>query len=341
MEISPYTRKLYDDSIVVDMTAPGSPLGPITPDDQSTNEWIGSYEGAGCTFASCTVAADHVTNTIEACIIEIAKARKWFLSQPDRFVMVEKASDITKAKECGKLAVSLNFQGSLPYQQDLKLVELYKRLGVHHVLLTYNNKNMVGDGCHERTDSGLSTFGLSMIAEMNRVGVLVDVTHAGYRTAMEAVEASSAPVIMSHSSPSAIFEHERNVPDDQIKAVAQTGGVIGMQGVGIFQSADGMDVSPERLFAFLDYSVQLVGPEHVGFGLDYVMHIENVIKAIVEKSGNSYKKGAGYQNAVQRFSPPAIMPEITEIMLQHKYPEDAVRMILGGNWLRVISEVCG
>src|SRR5262249_44209843 len=154
----------------------------------------------------------------------------------------------------------------------------------------------VGDGCHERTDCGLSRFGLELIAEMNRVGVLVDVTHAGHRTALEAIEASRAPVIMSHSSPRAVFDHPRNVPDDQIVAMANKGGVMGMQGLGMFLSKEGTDISPERVFAFLDYAVQLVGPRHVGFGLDYIQHVENAAR-LVANSGTAYVQGAGYHKA--------------------------------------------
>ena len=247
------------------------------------------------------------------------EVRRWFLSHPDRFLLVDKAEDIARAKQAGKLGVCLNFQGSLQYQRNLHLVEVYKRLGVHHALLTYNNKNLVGDGCHERTDAGLSSFGLALIAEMNRVGVLVDVTHAGHATALEAIEASSAPVIMSHSLLHHL-DHERNVPDDQMIAAAKKGGVIGMNGLGIFMSADGMDISAERLFAFLDYSVQLVGARHVGFGLDYIMYPAHAQKGVVATTGTSYKKDAGYHNAVHLFAAPSIIAELVEMMLRHQSP---------------------
>ncbi len=338
--ISSNTARLMKQAVVIDMTAPGAPLGVITPDEQSTEEWYAAYEKAGCTFISCTVAADHVAFSIESCITEIAKARRWLRARSDRFVLIDRAEDIQRAKQAGKLGVCLNFQGTLPYLRNLELVEVYKRLGVHHALMTYNQKNLVGDGCHERTDSGLSLFGLELIAEMNRVGVIVDVTHVGHRTAMETIEASKAPVIMSHSSPRAIFDHPRNVPDDQIVAMAKKGGVMGMQGVGFFLSAGGSDVSPERVFAFLDYAVQLVGAKHVGFGLDYIMHPQNAQK-LVAKTGSSYVQGAGYHNPVHHFVPPAAIAGVADLMLRKNYAESDVLDILGGNWLRVFREVCG
>ncbi|KQX22651.1 MULTISPECIES: membrane dipeptidase [unclassified Sphingomonas] len=332
---------LYRDAIVVDMTAPGSPLAVMTPDEQSTDEWYAAYEQAGCTFISCTVAADHVAYTPEAALTEIAKARHWLLARPDRFLLVETADDIFRAKREGKVGIVLNFQGTLQYQRDLRLVEAFKRLGVHHSLLTYNQKNLVGDGCHERTDAGLSSYGIALIQEMNRVGVLVDITHAGYRTAMEAIEVSSAPVIMSHCSPRAIFDHQRNVPDDQIVAMAKTGGVIGIHGVGIFMSADGSDISPQRLFEFLDHTVQLVGPDHVGFGLDYIMHTANARKAVVGKTGESYKRDSGYHNDEYFFAPPSIMRDVADVMLSNGYSEGDVFNILGGNWVNIFRTICG
>ncbi len=340
MEISAKTKAMFQDSVVVDMTAPGSPLALLTPTEQTTEKWISDYEKAGITWVSFTVAADHFAQTVETCIDSIAKARHWFLSRPERFVFVEKAEDVRSAKALGKMAVNLHFQGTLPFQRDARLVEVYKKLGVHHALMSYNNKNLVGDGCHERTDSGLSQFGLELIAEMNRVGMIVDVSHTGYRTSMEAIEASSAPVIMSHSSPREVYDHERNVPDDQIVALAKTGGVMGIHGVGIFMSDDGLDVSARRVTDFIQHAVDLVGPAHIGFGLDYIENVP-LLQASVPQAGSKYKEGGGYFNEVIRFSPPEVVLEIAELLLQQNYSETDVRGILGDNWLRLFEKVVG
>jgi membrane dipeptidase len=340
MSVSETTQKLFDESLIVDMTAPGSPLAQLTPNHAMTDEWVGSYEAAGCTWVSFTVASDHFAQSVESCITAIALARNWFLARPERFIFVERADDIARAKDEGKMAVSLHFQGTVPFQRDVRLVEVYKRLGIVHALMAYNNKNIVGDGCHERTDAGLSVFGLELIAEMNRVGMLVDVTHTGHRTAMEAIEASTSPVIMSHSSPSAVFDHPRNVPDDQIVAMAKTGGVMGVHGVGIFLTSDGMDISAGRIVDFIQHSVDLVGPQHVGLGLDYVMHTEP-LKAAVAESKGVYSKDGGYYNEEILFASAAVVPEIAEILLQKNYSEADVKGILGKNWMRVFREVWG
>ena len=334
-------KELLVDSIVVDMTAPGSPMQPpVTPTVADTDRWIEHYESAGVTWASFTVAADF-TGGVEPTVRNINLARRFFLSQPNRFVFIERADDVLRAKREEKLAVSLHFQGTMPVGADLGLVEIYKRLGVVHMLMAYNNKNLVGDGCHERTDAGLSNFGISLVREMNRVGVLVDVTHTGHRTAMDTIEVSTAPVIMSHSNPNALYAHLRNVPDDQIRAVAKTGGVIGIHGVGIFLSPSGTDVSPEILARNIDYTVQLVGPAHVGLGLDFVENFP-VLLALVKATGETiWSKAGGYHNPDGKFASPRVIEGVAEVLLRQGYAEADVRGILGENWLRVVRQVWG
>lgn len=338
MSVSAETRALYEGAIVADFTAPGAPNSRLIKSDDATNAWISGYEQAGCSWVSFTVAADHYTLGIEPCITAIAKARHWFQARPDRFILVDRPDDVVRAKKENKLAASLHFQGTLPFQRDIRLVELYRRLGVIHALMAYNSKNFVGDGCHERTDAGLSNFGVELIGEMNRVGMMVDVSHTGHRTAMETIEVSAAPVIMSHSSPKAVFDHPRNVPDDQIIAMAKTGGVMGVHGVGIFMSEDGLDISARRVCDFIQYSADLVGPEHVGLGLDEIWRgAIPLLQEGIREAGAVYSTDGGYRNDDILFAPPSVIPEIAEILLKANYPEDDVRGILGENWLRVFQ----
>ena len=330
----------YEESIVIDMTAPGVPHDFMSPTDEMTDAWVSEYERAGCTLASFSLGADHHAETIEACITAISKARHWFLTRPERFILIDSTADISRAKREGKMGVTFNFQGTMQFQRNTKLIEVYRRLGVTHALMAYNTKNLVGDGCHERTDSGLSNYGLEVIAEMNRVGMLVDVTHTGYRTSMETIEASTAPVIMSHSSPQGIFPHPRNVKDDQIQALANTGGVMGIHGVGLFMSERGEDISPEYIASFVKYGVDLVGPQHVGFGLDYVKNTAP-LKALVSGNRSKYKKEDGYDFDEIYFAGPSVLSEVAEELLKANYKEDDVKAILGGNFFRVFKEVCG
>ena len=138
----------------------------------------------------------------------------------DELLLVTKAEDMERAKREGKLGIIFHFQGSSPVEKDLGLVEIFYRLGVRVMQLTYNVKDFVGDGCEETGNGGLSDFGKKLIREMNRVGMVVDLSHTGHRTTMEAMEVSQSPCVFSHSGCSAVFRSNRNIHDDQIKAVA-------------------------------------------------------------------------------------------------------------------------
>ncbi len=173
-----------------------------------------------------------------------------------------------RAKREGKLAVSFDLEGMDALNGDIGMVDVYYRLGVRQMLFAYNRNNKAGGGCHDE-DIGLTPFGRDVIREMNRVGMLVDCSHCGHRTTMEAMEVSTAPVIFSHSNARRLCDHERNIRDDQIKGCAATGGVIAVTGVGRFLGPRGPVV--EHVVEHIDYMVELVGPQHVGLGMDSVL----------------------------------------------------------------------
>jgi membrane dipeptidase len=331
------TAALMESSIVCDLLVPDVPTPLMLGAGRMFDEHIQRYERSGVTFASFTIGIDYVMS-IETQVRAIAAARRWFLARPERFVFVQKADDIVRAKRERKLAVNFNFQGTNPLLGDLNLVEVYYRLGVGHMLMSYNEKNLVGDGCHERTDSGLSRFGLRLVEEMNRVGMIVDVSHTGHRTTMDVFEAAKAPVIFSHSNPRALNNHERNIRDDQIVACAKTGGVIGVSGVGLFLSQPGNDISADMLARHIVYIADLVGAKHVGLGLDHIedlAHLQGVIKA---NAGTFPEKG-GYVRPELLFASPEIIPEIAEQLLRRNYSEADVKGVLGENFLRVFQAV--
>ena len=325
------------DAIIVDMTIPVCPGSGLTPTAEDFEEQVNQYIQGGVTCGSFTVAAD-VETSVLATIKSIARSRNFFLRDPDRFVLVDGVDDIICARQEGKLAVSFNFQGTNPLTGDLDMLEVYRRLGVGHILLAYNHRNMVGDGCHEKTDGGLSRFGVRVVEKMNEVGIVVDGSHAGYRTSMEMLEVTSAPAIFSHSSPRALCDHERCITDDQIRACARTGGVVGLTGVGLFISNEGTDVSPERIVEGIDHVAQLVGPEHAGLGLDYVKDPSKA-ERMLRAGRRHYGDPSSYPGDNLRFASPTAIPEIAERLFGRGYDEKAVRGVLGENWLRVYREV--
>jgi membrane dipeptidase len=273
-----------------------------------------------------------------------------YVREHDELLLVRTAADVTRAKAEGKLGILPHFQGTEPIEDSLDLVDAYKQLGVGIIQLSYNVKNRVGDGCEERTDAGLSRFGLKLIERMNRARVIVDCSHTGYRTTMDAIEASSAPVVFSHANPRAVHPSPRNILDDQIKAVAKTGGLVGAVGYPAFVSSAPRP-SLEEFIAHIDYMVQLVGIDHVGLGIDYFVEMDPITPLAQAQASYEARLAAGIWSA-QSYPPPpyiypagietpASLPNLTAGLLRRGYAAADVHKILGGNWVRVYRAVWG
>jgi len=320
---------LHRQALVLDMTMPmlqGSDLGRF---------WaaLDRMRVSGYSYVSLTIAADH-TGTWET-FRNIAYLRTLLARRPwIRFV--HKAEDIRRAKAEGRLAVGLNFQGTVPIGRRLGLIRVFYRLGIRHMLMAYNTRNLVGSGCHDAVDEGLTPYGRAVIGEMNRLGMLVDVSHTGYRTSMEAIEASAAPVVVSHGNVQAVHQHPRCYRDDQIRAIAATGGVFGVTGFGLFLGSDGASV--DQFVRHVDHVVQLVGPEHVGYGSDYVYDMP-AFQAYAAAEAEKFPEDSGYHGASLTQLEIEQAPAITEALLRLGYSEDAVKGFLGGNWMRVLEQV--
>jgi Membrane dipeptidase (Peptidase family M19) len=184
------------------------------------------------------------------------------------------------------------------------LVEIFYRLGVRWMLIAYNKNNKLGGGCMD-DDTGLTAYGRHIIDEMERVGMVLCCTHVGHRTALEAMEYARNPVIFSHSNPSSVYPHVRNISDELLIACARSGGVVSINGVGLFLGAAVAGVGDNRtetLLRHIDYVVQLIGPEHVGWGLDYVFDVSE-LEEYVRKNPDKFPAGLGQSGSYRQVEP--------------------------------------
>lgn len=323
MSISEQARNIHNQSLIWDTHAcfrlhPNADLSELK-----------RYRESGVTFVSLNIGMD--LNSFENTMQVLARYRGYIASHPDQYLLALTVDDIRKAKEAGKLAIAFDLEGSDPLLGNLNLVSLYYDLGVRQMLLAYNKDNRASGGCMEGT-IGLTDFGRDVIREMNRVGMVVDLSHMGYRATMEAFGVSTAPVIFSHSNPNGLREHARNISDEQIIACARTGGVVGINGIGDFLGG----TSSELIVENIEYVMDLVGPEHVGIGLDYVIDKQELIEYI-ETYPDIFPpdKITDFLSIVE----PEQFPEFTELLCQKGYSEQIIRGILGENFLRVAGQV--
>ena len=290
------------------------------------------YRDAGVDVVSINIGYGEIG--LEACIRVLAHMRDWIGARPDEYLMVESVKDIKLAHTTGKLAVTFDLEGAAPLQRQINLIPMLYDLGVRWMLLAYNRRNWAGGGCHE-PDKGLTAEGKELIDKMNEAGMVVCLSHTGYRTAKEAMQYSRQPVIFSHSNALALKKHDRNIPDELITACAQKGGVVGINGVNIFLGSDNANV--ERITDHIDYSVQLAGIDHIGIGLDYVFDVTEISTATREMT-KTFPKNAGYDVPVEVVVPEDL-PRLTESLLKRTYSEDDIRKILGENLLRIAGQV--
>jgi membrane dipeptidase len=323
MLISESAQQIHQRALVWDTHA----CFPLQPNADLAE--LKRYKDSGVNFVSLNIGMD--MDSFENVIQVAARYRKYIASHPDEYVLALTVNHIRQAKDSGRLAIAFDLEGSDPLLGNLNMISFYYDLGVRQMLLAYNRDNRASGGCMEGT-IGLTDFGRDVISEMNRVGMVVDVSHMGYRATMHAFETSTKPVIFSHSNPKGLREHARNISDEQILACAKTGGVVGINGIGDFLGG----TTSELIVENIEYGMNLVGPEHVGLGLDYVIDKQELI-AYIEGHPDVFPPGKF--NDYLAMVEPEQFPEFTELLCQKGYSEEIIRGILGGNFLRVAEQV--
>ncbi|WP_289138655.1 dipeptidase [uncultured Brevibacillus sp.] len=255
---------------------------------------------------------------------------------PDKIMVCKSVEDIETAKKTGKVGFVLSLEGADPLYNDLSLLRIFYELGVRFMGLVWSRRNFVGDGSHfspvrEGKKGGITEFGVHLIEAAEAMGMIIDVSHLNDEGFWDVMEIAKKPIIASHSNCRSIASSMRNLTDEQIKAIASTNGVIGINGVNIFV-ADSDDKSDlENLLNHVDHIAALVGVEHIGIGLDMIepfMKYDSPI-ALMETSRKDFDVVKGH---IQ-------VPEIVKALAKRGYTDEAIELIMGKNFIRVYKEV--
>ena len=305
---------------------------PLRPHDQAFLPQLTRWKHVGVDVVFLNVGFGDLG--LEQHIRTIANFRRWLQMHSDEYVIINTVDDIARARATGRLAIAFDIEGANAIADQTSMIQLYYDLGVRWMLIAYNRNNRVGGGCQD-DDTGLTAFGREVIDEMARVGMIVCCSHTGFKTTMDVMEYSAKPVILSHSNPRALHPHPRNVTDSAMRACAATGGVVGLNGIGIFLGDN--DNSTDTFVRHIDYVVELLGPAHVALGIDYAVDQQEVEDNIA-KMRATFPAGLGYEHSV-RIIPPEQLPEIVERLLQLGYTDENLRGLLGANLLRVATAV--
>jgi len=250
-----------------------------------------------------------------------------------RLPSVAQAESVDDLRSGGGLQVLFGVQDTTPLEDDPGLLDVFERLGVRIVQLSYNTRNRAANGCTERVDGGLSKFGLEVVDAVEDHDLLLDLSHVGTASAREALDVASQPTVFSHSNPSAVRKHPRNVSDDLIEEAAATGGLVGVNAFPDFVAED--DPTVEDLVDHVEYLCDLVGSEHVALGLDFIDNrAENEPEKMAHLAANPDYPDPPYDYP-EGIDSAAEMPNLTVALVERGFEEDAIRGILGENLLRM------
>lgn len=301
-----------------------------------TERWlpgIARYRAAGATAVTINIGDSQVP--LETLIRTAASIRHFVQRHPDDYLLGLTTADIRTAHRTGRLAVCLDVEGVHSLAGQVSLVQFLYQIGVRWMLLVYNRRNLAGSGCHDPEDEGLTAHGRAILGEMDRVGMIKCCSHTGYRTAREVLDATDRPVIFSHSNPRRLHDHPRNIPDDLIRACAATGGVIGINGIGLFLG--NRRPAADDVVRHVDYVAQLVGAAHVALGIDY-MFDSGEFQQPGRANADIWPREWGYGSGAGTLAPESI-PEIAAGLERLGYPPGAIRGVMGENLLRVADIV--
>lgn len=328
-------KRVLDESIVID-TLGGAVVHPTPHVDQGSYEPNMVAQGWNVLHA-CLVSEPSYSPSFHRLLLAVYENLLNFEMSPGAR-HVERVDDIFEAKRNGQLGVIFGVQNTTWIEQERERIRILYKLGLRTLQLTYMERNWVGDGCLEPENRGLTNFGMQVVRECNRLGIVVDCAHVGVQTTLDAVKHSQHPIVISHTAVRALVENPRCVSDDQMKAVADKGGTIGITTFSPFIRTERQPTVEDYLDHF-DYAIDLIGEDHVTFATDWFDGKTKVNWATPwyypEVTQGKKYEGLGLVG----FGTRAELVNVVERMLARGYGSGRIRKLLGGNFIRVLREV--
>lgn len=329
--------RVHDESVVID---------GLNVSNWDSPKVFESLRAGGVTAINATIATwENYLETMDA----IGAWGPRFDRHRDTVSPVTTTEDILTAKREGKTGVILGFQNASPIENRLERLALFHGLGVRIIQVTYHERNLLGNGCYERRDDGLSSFGIDAVREMNRLGILVDLSHVGERTTLETIEVSEKPVAVTHANSKAYYDVRRNKAEDAVKLLAGKGGVVGATCITSFLKTGPSSTLNDYVDA-IDNLVELIGIDHVGIGTDFTQdQPESFWMYIASQQGTKYPNAFTDPSRSWGVNDPALypaelqtpddFPNLASALVGRGYTAEDTSKILGGNWLRLFREV--
>jgi len=346
-EISPAVRSLYDNSLVIDATGSPEDFMGGWPRDHSllTADELAQIAESGVTAVDVTISDPELEKTIA----NIAGWHGAIANHPRNLLLVRSVNDITEARNSGRLGIILGFQHTEMMGRKLEWLNRFNDLGVRSIQLTYNKRNLMGDGCLEPADAGLSKLGFEAVEQMNAIGIAIDLSHCGQRTTRDAIEASVRPPLITHSGCRAVHDNPRSKDDNTLRAMANKGGVIGIYFMPFLGDNGSPWATQAMVLDHIDHALKICGEDHVGIGTDGPIPTVResqeffaMMKKVEKQRAAAGVQAPGEQGRfpyIQELNQPRRIEQVAEGMHRRGHPDRVIEKVIGANFYRAFSEI--
>ena len=273
-------------------------------------------------------------------VLNLEKWNSWFERYPDRIIQAHYAEDIAEAKRSGKTAIIFGFQTPAPIEDDIGLVEIWHRLGMRIMQLTYNNQSLLATGCYEVEDSGITRMGREVIAEMNRLGLIIDMSHSSQNSTLQAIEHSTKPIAITHANPNFWHHAKRNKSDAVLKSLSHSGGMLGFS-IYPHHLKNASNCSLQEFCDMIAKTADLMGgTSSLGIGSDLCQnHPDSIVEWMRNGRwtktldyGEGSSQNAGFPEQPDWFINNSDFPNLEKGLLKTGFSQTEIDGILGNNW---------